>query len=146
MKYVLRILLIFFLLVGESCQKPPQASLSFKSISDTSLESILEQAKTTKKMIFVDCYAVWCGPCKYMDENIFVKPNIINTFSKNFINFKVDVENFDGVNISLAYKVSSFPTYLFLDEKGEVIHRLEGVFTEEGLLEEAAFAMNRYKQ
>ena len=26
----------------------------------------LEQAKGENKMVFVDCYTSWCGPCKMM--------------------------------------------------------------------------------
>lgn len=31
----------------------------------------LEKAKQEKKLIFVDCYTTWCGPCKMMSEQVF---------------------------------------------------------------------------
>lgn len=143
MKFILRVFFVYILLVMESCQKPPSAAIDFQSVVSTPIENILQQAGDSNKLVFVDLYAVWCGPCKYMDENVFKLPSIVNKFSKNFVNYKVDVESFDGVNVSLNYSVNSFPTYLFLNKEGKVIHRLEGVFTEEGLLAEADFALTQ---
>lgn len=137
-----------------ACQKPVTSSttakrtvvkelvpLGFKSVVETPIEAILAEAKAKNKLVFVDCYAVWCGPCKYMDENVFNQPDVVKMFTKNFVNFKVDVESFDGVNVSINYKVNSFPTYLFLNGDGEVVHRLEGLFTTQGLINEADFAL-----
>ena len=35
----------------------------------SSFETLLAKAKKEKKLVFVDAYAVWCGPCKLMDKN-----------------------------------------------------------------------------
>ncbi|SOE20372.1 Thioredoxin [Spirosomataceae bacterium TFI 002] len=145
MKVFRKLIAILVLLVMDSCQKPPSSSIDFQSVVDTPIENVLQQAAESNKLVFVDLYAVWCGPCKYMDENVFKLPSVINKFSKNFVNYKVDVESFDGVNVSLNYKVNSFPTYLFLDKDGKVVHRLEGMFTEEGLIAEADFALAQMK-
>lgn len=150
--FILAILTFF---VG--CQKPASSSvvsktkvealmpLGFKSVVETPLEAVLAEAKEKNKLVFVDCYAVWCGPCKYMDENVFNQASVVDMFNENFVNLKVDVESFDGVNVSINYKVNSFPTYLFLDAEGEVVHRLEGLFTTEGLINEADFALAQKK-
>ena len=85
-------------------------------------------------------YADWCGPCKYMDANVFSKEPVAMKFNTRFVNFKVDAEDFDGFNVARKYNVRSYPTYLFLKPDGEVLYRLEGVYTVEGMLEEAKFA------
>lgn len=154
MKQLLSSLLAFSFVFFVACQKPATTTavqskpvektlkpLGFKSVVETPLETVLAEAKAKNKLVFVDCYAVWCGPCKYMDENVFNQPDVVKKFTKNFVNLKVDVESFDGVNVSINYKVSSFPTYLFLNGEGEVVHRLEGLFTTQGLINEADFAL-----
>jgi thioredoxin 1 len=145
MKFLIRLVAIIFLLVVDSCQKPPNSAIDFQSVVSTPIEQILKEAEDKDQLVFVDLYATWCGPCKYMDENVLNLPSVVSKFSKSFINYKVDVESFEGVSVSLNYKVNSFPTYLFLDKKGNVVHRLEGVFTEQLLLDQADFALSLVK-
>jgi thiol-disulfide isomerase/thioredoxin len=82
-----------------------------------------EKAAAENKLIFIDCYTSWCGPCKWMDQNVFVDPTVGAFFNKNFINAKIDMEKGEGVALAKKYNVHSFPTFLFVNDKGEVIHR-----------------------
>ena len=36
-----------------------------------SFTEVLTKAKQEKKMVFMDCYTSWCGPCKMMTEEVF---------------------------------------------------------------------------
>jgi thioredoxin 1 len=150
MKYTF---VLFGLLFFASCQKPAQKNTNsektlikeerevlFKLVAENTFESIINEATAANKIIFVDIYADWCGPCRHMDENVFNKTAIADRFNDSFINYKVNAEDFDGYNVALKYNVRSYPTYLFLKPDGEVLYRLEGVFTVEGMLEEADFA------
>ena len=40
----------------------------------------LEKAKTEEKIIFVDAFASWCGPCKRMASQTFPDPEAGNYF------------------------------------------------------------------
>ncbi|MBO9633733.1 MAG: thioredoxin family protein [Chitinophagaceae bacterium] len=88
-----------------------------------SFKEALEQAAKEKKLVFVDCYTSWCAPCKWMEKNVFVNDTVFGYFNKQFINFKIDMEKGEGVALREKYKVTSFPTYLFLDAKGNQVHR-----------------------
>ncbi len=33
---------------------------------------ICEKAQKENKYIFVDCYTTWCGPCKKMDQEVYL--------------------------------------------------------------------------
>ena len=87
---------------------------------------LLEQAKKEKKLIFVDAYAVWCGPCKLMVKNIFPQQAVGDYYNANFINTKIDMEKGEGIDLAKKYNVKVFPTYLFINGDGEEVHRTIG--------------------
>ncbi len=87
------------------------------------LNVALSKAKAEDKLVFIDAYADWCGPCKMMASNIFPLKEVGDFFNANFINLKLDMEKGPNVEISKKYAVTAYPTYLFLDGDGEVVHR-----------------------
>ncbi len=91
---------------------------------------ILAAARRTGKLIFLDGYTTWCGPCKKMDKQVFTKSEVANYFNQKFINVKYDMEKGEGVDLKLRYGISAFPTYLFISGSGEVLHRIVGAYTE----------------
>ncbi len=146
MQTFLRALAVFVLFIMDSCQKPPNSSVAFQNVQEVDFEQILFSAKKKHKLVFVDMYATWCGPCKYMDLNVFNKPEIAQKLNKEFVNYKVDVDSFDGSRLRKKFRVDSFPTYLIINENGVVIHRLEGIFTPPVLMDEADFAIAESKK
>lgn len=91
--------------------------------NDTILENVLLKARAENKYIFIDCYAVWCGPCKYMSKNIFTDEEVGNFHNAHFINLKYDMEKPYGIAVKKKYSVKGYPTYLYLDPSGELVHR-----------------------
>ncbi|MEL6593889.1 MAG: thioredoxin fold domain-containing protein [Bacteroidota bacterium] len=87
---------------------------------------VLEQARKERKPIFVDAYAVWCGPCKMMSRNVFTDEKVGKFFNQNFVNYKFDMEKGEGPAFARKYFVNAYPTLLFINHKGELIHRVEG--------------------
>ncbi len=93
-------------------------------------EGTLEEAKALAakehKIIFMDAYTSWCGPCKSMARNVFTQQEVGQFYNKYFINIKIDMEKGEGPKIAQKYRVTSYPTFLFLDEKGEIVHLAKG--------------------
>jgi len=87
---------------------------------------ILEMARKENKPIFMDCYTVWCGPCKQMAAQVFTNPEVAEYFNKTFINVKFDMEKGEGIELKNKYGVSAYPTFLYIDPKGNVLNRLVG--------------------
>ena len=52
----------------------------------------LEAAKSENKLVFMDCYTSWCGPCKALAKDIFTRKDVGDFFNANFINVKYDME------------------------------------------------------
>lgn len=93
-------------------------------------KEILEKARKENKIIFLDAYAVWCGPCKRMEKFVFPKKEVGDFYNTHFINAKIDMEKGEGKDIAKKYNVYSYPTYLFLDSNGELVYRGRGLMSE----------------
>ncbi len=91
-----------------------------------SWSNILALAKKENKLIFLDIYATWCGPCKRLKKNTFTNKKVGNFFNSNFINVTMDGEEGEGITISEKYKVSSYPTLYFINSDGKIITKEEG--------------------
>ncbi|WP_316816138.1 thioredoxin family protein [Pedobacter nyackensis] len=88
----------------------------------TDWNSILSQAKKENKLIFIDAYFVGCHPCKQMEEEVFVLPDVSKQMADNFVNFKIDFfKEPIGKALQIKYAVTGFPTYLILNKDGQLI-------------------------
>jgi thioredoxin 1 len=102
---------------------------------DLTFEQAKAEAKKTGKLIFMDAYASWCGPCKMMDRNTFSDEAVGKFFNDKFINLKIDMEkSADGPTLSRAYSVTAYPTFLWIDGDGKVVKREMGYRTPEQFL------------
>lgn len=99
------------------------------------VDKALSQAKSSGKLIFIDVYTTWCGPCKEMARTTFESDEVGKVFNKRFINLKIDAENDeDGEKVSRTYGVTGYPTLLFIDADGRLVKKLVGKQSEEKLL------------
>ncbi len=136
-KVILAVSMISLIVLVYACSRESIKRMNFVKNTDKTMEQMLSEAKLQRKILFVDVYASWCGPCKWMDENTFKDARVAEKFNKKFLAYKVDGESFEGVNVGIIYRVDSYPTYLFISPDGQVLHRIEGMMSPEGLMQEA---------
>ena len=105
-------------------------------------QNVLVQAKAQKKLIFVDIYTAWCGPCKEMDKKTFTDISVGDKFNARFINYKVDAEKGFGITLAKRYNVTSYPTCLFVDPSENLIYKQEGLLRAPDLVKEADMVLN----
>ncbi len=106
-------------------------------------EEALEEAKAKDKIIFVDAYAVWCGPCKRMAKNVFTDAAVGKFYNQNFINMKIDMEKKMGRKFGKKYPVSAYPTLMYIDAKGELVHKVKGGQKIDGFIKLGKFALSK---
>ncbi len=101
-------------------------------------KDIVAKATKEKKYIFIDAYTVWCNPCKWMDANVYNSKKAEEYFTEKFISLKMDMEKDEGLLFKDKYKVEAYPTYLFFDPAGKIIHRFQGPLEVDEFLKEVA--------
>ena len=104
---------------------------------------VQEKAKAEGKLIFVDAFASWCGPCKRMSSTVFTQDKAGAFFNENFINYKVDMEKPENAEFAGKYPVSAYPTLMFLDATGKLVTKDVGAKELEALLEFARRALGK---
>ena len=109
-------------------------------------EEALQQAKKEGKMIFMDCYADWCGPCFNMVKTIFPLKEVGDFYNRHFINLKCNMEKGEeGKSLKQRFDVVAYPTYLFITDEGYVAMRGAGYMKADAFiaLAEKAIAVGR---
>lgn len=144
-----KILLITILLFG--------LNLSAQEINWVTLEEAIELQKKEPRKIIMDFYTNWCGPCKLLDKKTFKNKDVVNYINENYYAVKFNAEGNDVVvfkgreftnprylaeranrrnyshQLSQYFGVRAFPSIVYLDEKGDVITKIEGFQTPQQL-------------
>lgn len=86
-------------------------------------DEALSKAKASDKLMLVDFYAVWCGPCKMMAAEAFTSAEFKEA-TKDMVLAKIDAEK--DVAHAKQYGVKAYPTVKFIDGDGNLIHEFVG--------------------
>jgi thiol-disulfide isomerase/thioredoxin len=113
---------------------------------DMKWQDVLAKAKAENKLVFVDAYTTWCGPCKWMAKNIFPAKEVGDVFNASFVNAKIDMEKGEGVDIAQKYGVRAYPTYIFVNGDGEIVHRSLGSKPADKFIDDAKAATDPNRQ
>jgi thiol:disulfide interchange protein len=119
---------------NNSTKKTPtkKTARATRIVWEKNFEAALAKAKSSGKPIMIDVYAVWCGPCKLLDKQIYTARPVIDE-SANFINIKVDGEK--RPDVMSRYGLNGFPTVILADGDGKVIQMLPGVLPVDDFVE-----------
>lgn len=121
-------------------------------------EQVKTKASTENKLIFVDCYATWCKPCKIMDQTVYPNDTIGSYLNDRFISVKVQMDSSKGDNEQIKilypaarlfekeYNINALPTFLFFSPEGRALHKETGAKDIKEFMHLAADASNPDKQ
>lgn len=118
-----------------------EGSAQVRFINGTWQEA-LREAQRQNKLIMVDFYTTWCGPCKLMTKTTFANTQVGDFANANFIAFKVDCEKDTGVQLAQKYDIYNYPTIAFIDKNGNLLGKEIGYKNAEDFLE----IMDKYRK
>lgn len=123
---ILTVLLSFF-----GCEQKPEKLVFF----DGSLGQLKEEAESTDKPYYIYFSADWCQPCTVLKKNVFSAPEVYEYSNEHFLALQVDVDDFNGQELSRKYQIDGIPAILFFDSEGNYIDRVVGLMSSEQFFE-----------
>lgn len=103
----------------------------------------LQQAKKQNKLVFLDIYATWCGPCKMLKQYTFTDTSVGRFFNNNFVNISVDGEKGVGPQLAQQYSIEGYPSLIITDAEGKPVLFTAGYMPVQDLLKFADEALKR---
>ena len=92
----------------------------------TTLEQASVKAKAEGKLIFLDCFTQWCGPCKKMDREVFPQEQVGAYMNPKYVCLQVDMESTYGAPLAKKLQVQAYPTFVIFNSDAKEIGRFLG--------------------
>ena len=115
------------------------AQIRYDSLS---WDQLLKKSKAEDRLIFIHSYASWCEPCDEMENYVFEDLEVGNYYNRNFINTRMDMEQYPGADFAEQWDVAAYPSFLFISAQGEIVHRGCGAMDANALLQMGETAMD----
>lgn len=110
-------------------------------------DAAIKRAASENKVVMLDVYTDWCTWCKKLDEEVYARPAVARAVGKGFVPLKVNPEETAAAREFVdRYTVRGYPTILFLNGKGEEVHRVVGYVDEDQFLKELHAAREKSGQ
>lgn len=106
---------------------------------------VFKIAKKEKKAVLLYFHFDGCGACVTMEKKTFTNNKVATFYNSNFICFEVNTLKGEGIETNKIYKVQLHPTFLFLDENGNTLNKIVGVFNPDEFVLQAKNALNPIK-
>lgn len=137
-----RLILPLFLIIN--LMYAQNNSIDFRDF-DSEMQ-IFNKAKKENKFVFVVLHYKGCGYCRLMEKNVFTDKNVIEYFNNNFISLSLDIDKYDlGKHFKAKAKVRSFPTSLFYNKDGVLVHKYSGYQDAEEFIKTASLSRDSIK-
>ena len=121
---------------------PVDSTIVFRQVK---YSEVFDLAKNENKPILLYFHFNGCGSCIAMEKTVFINKEIIDFVNHNFICYSVNISYQEGKETNAIYNIIGFPTFLFLDFKGKIIHEIIGPQPPDYFIQEARKALELSK-
>lgn len=108
-------------------------------------DQALVKAQKSNKLLFIDCYTSWCGPCKRLASEVFPQKQVGDYVNARFVCAKYDMEKPEYKFIADRFEVKAYPTLLIIGPDGKLIDRILGYQQAEKLIESLESSIDKDK-
>lgn len=120
---ILRTLFCLFATVGlSSFSASATDDINF---TNARVDEAIKKAGKEGKLVFLDFYASWCAPCKWMEKTTFKDNQVVDRLNSNYISIKVNIDEVHGFEMKNKYEIAFLPTILIINSNGKMVERIE---------------------
>ena len=101
------------------------SAVGVKFFEGTWEEALAESARSGKGLL-LQASTEWCGWCKVIDREIFPDSAVGAKVNDAFIAVELDFEKGIGPDLAMKFRVGNYPTTLFFNSSGQLVHTLVG--------------------
>jgi thiol-disulfide isomerase/thioredoxin len=124
--------LIIYKIQIQPDKKLDKGDTGFVSLS---LEKAFKKAKQENKNVLLYFTAHWCGPCNWMQENIFPDPEVNAFIKQNYVAIQLNRDTNLGANLIQKYGGNGIPYFVSLTPNNEVLKTQIGSGKRDAFLE-----------
>ena len=96
------------------------------AFTSATFDELLAKAKAENKLVFIDGYTSWCGPCKMLAKQTFPQKEVGAYMNPRFVSAQIDMERGEGPELAKHFNVSAYPTMLILRPDGTLVDKIVG--------------------
>jgi thioredoxin-related protein len=123
MKNIIRLSLIVLALIFLYNLKVSAEEINFEK---GTFKEVLAKAKSENKILMIDFFTDWCKWCVELDKKVYTDNEVAGFANTKQVNWKIDAEKGEGIDLAKKYAVSGYPTIVFVDGNGDEIDRIVG--------------------
>ncbi len=109
----------------------------------TSYDDIFDLAKKENKDVLLYFHFEGCGSCKVMEQTVFNQPAVYEYFNQQYVSLSVDIKTPEGKPIADRYITGPYPSFIFLNSDGQILHKVADSYDTTGFLEVAQIAKSK---